>query len=294
MFDEKGFFSYNFSYPHLKFWVFWILKNFSPLLAKCLALKFLEGPKNLAYCFKCYFWAYLQHIGQWIWVFLQKSLWYPNLAHCAQAFICGFSRQNICSVFQTAYLNVLMNYDIDPVHWAFLDNPHFLQSRNHLQSCILTRKLGLVPESEITKLCYKPLACNSWSVMFRCFASELHYCSVWVLYVFLEVSRNKKLFNMVISEVLLSQNCLVSQWQVASLIQKVSHVSKLRINNWFCSFLARSAHSPLRQWVHSLINESTNIKANLIWPWQHVWSRVYFVKKCIMYILFPGMSKCCP
>ena len=103
MFDEKGFFSYNFSYPHLKFWVFWILKNFSPLLAKCLALKFLEGPKNLAYCFKCYFWAYLQHIGQWIWVFLQKSLWYPNLAHCAQANICGFSRQNICSVFQKVF-----------------------------------------------------------------------------------------------------------------------------------------------------------------------------------------------
>ena len=96
---------------------------------------------------------------------------------------------------QLTYLNVLMNYGIDPVHWAFLDNPHFLQSRNHLQSCILTRKLGLVPESEITTLCYKPLACNSWSVMFRCFVSELHYCSVWVLFNFFLRLVETKRFN---------------------------------------------------------------------------------------------------
>ena len=31
------------------------LKNFGPLLAKFLALTFLEGSKNLAYNFKCYF-----------------------------------------------------------------------------------------------------------------------------------------------------------------------------------------------------------------------------------------------
>ena len=39
----------------LRFRIFFILKNFGPFLAKFLALTFLEGPKNLAYGFKCYF-----------------------------------------------------------------------------------------------------------------------------------------------------------------------------------------------------------------------------------------------
>ena len=37
-FSKKWLFWYNFSYPHLKFWIFGILKNFGPLLAKFLAL----------------------------------------------------------------------------------------------------------------------------------------------------------------------------------------------------------------------------------------------------------------
>ena len=55
----KKLFCYNLSYPHIRFWIFWILKNVGPLLAKFLALTFSEGSKNLAYSFKCYFWAYM-------------------------------------------------------------------------------------------------------------------------------------------------------------------------------------------------------------------------------------------
>ena len=54
---KKWLFCYNLSYHHLKFWIFWILKNFVPLLAKFLALTFMEGSKDLAYNFECYFWA---------------------------------------------------------------------------------------------------------------------------------------------------------------------------------------------------------------------------------------------
>ena len=65
--SKKWWFSYNLSYPHLRFWIFWILKIFGLLLAKFLALAFSKGSKKLAYSFKWYFWAYM-----WIWA---KSLW---------------------------------------------------------------------------------------------------------------------------------------------------------------------------------------------------------------------------
>ena len=45
MFPKKGrkkwLFCYNLFYPHLKFWIFLILTNFGPFLAKCLALTFV-------------------------------------------------------------------------------------------------------------------------------------------------------------------------------------------------------------------------------------------------------------
>ena len=58
-FSKKCLFCFNFSYPHLEFWNFWILKNFGPLFAKILELTYLEGSKNLAYNFNCCFWAYM-------------------------------------------------------------------------------------------------------------------------------------------------------------------------------------------------------------------------------------------
>ena len=43
----KWLFCYNLSYPHLKFWIFWILINFDPLLARdVLVMKKLEIEKT--------------------------------------------------------------------------------------------------------------------------------------------------------------------------------------------------------------------------------------------------------